>query len=37
MTTDELIGKLKNHFQIDFYEEFDYIRSGEYEFVISLV
>lgn len=36
MNTDELIGKLKNYFKIVFYEEFDYIRTGEYEFVISL-
>lgn len=36
MNTDGLISKLKKHFEIDFYEEFDCIRTDEYEFVINL-
>ena len=36
MNTDELIGKLNNYFKIDFYEECDYIRTDEYEFIIGL-
>ena len=36
LITEKVIGKLKKYFKIDFYEEFDYIRTGEYEFIICL-
>ena len=36
MNVDTLIDKLSNHFKMKFYDDLDYVRTDEYEFMICL-